>query len=131
MTPLPQSQITGIAFESDTELDKRNTFGPSKPLPISSSRWSESGCSDAGTVTQDEGEFTDSESSYIEISEIEDNLSHFSVIQARRVSFHTWVLKPMTTDIIPNPQQKFFGWNTESMEGPPCPKEAKRWGIIF
>jgi hypothetical protein len=131
MTALPQRQKPGIAFESDTELDKRYTFGPSKPLPKPPSRWSDSSYSEGGTVTPEEEELTENESSHIEISGIEDTLSHFSIIQAHRVSIHTWVLKPTTIDINPDSQSKLCGWNPESIIGPPCPKEAKRWGIIF
>ncbi|KAJ4112129.1 hypothetical protein NW768_011708 [Fusarium equiseti] len=128
-TAPPQRQRAGTPFESDTERDKRYTFGPVKPVPKASSRWSESSYSEAETITQDEGEVTDSESSLIDLSGIDDTLSHFSIIQAHRVSIHTWVLKPTTIDI--NPDSQSCGWNTESMVGPPCPKEAKRWGIIF
>ena len=131
MTAPPQRQKPGIAFESDTELDKRYTFGPSKPLPKPPSRWSDSSYSEGGTFTPEEEELTDNESSHIEISGIEDTLSHFSIIQAHRVSIHTWVLKPTTIDINPGSQSKICGWNPESIVGPPCPKEAKRWGIIF
>ena len=131
MIATPRRQSVGIAFGRDTELDKRNTFGPLKPLPTSSSRWSESGCSEAETATQGEGEFTDNDSSYIEISGIEDTLSHFSIIQAHRVSIRPWVLKPAMIDIIPASQTKVFRWNPENIVGLPCPKEAKRWGIIF
>ncbi|RBR13531.1 uncharacterized protein FIESC28_08159 [Fusarium coffeatum] len=131
MTALHQRQKPGIAFESDTELDKRYTFGPLEPLPTPSSRWSDSSYGEGGTVTPEEEELTDNESSHIEIAGIEDTLSHFSIIQAHRVSIHTWVLKPTTIDINPDSQSKLCGWNPESIVGPPCPKEAKRWGIIF
>ncbi|KAF5599250.1 hypothetical protein FPANT_3533 [Fusarium pseudoanthophilum] len=123
-----------ISGESDTEPNKRNTFGYTEPPSTHTSYWSDPSCSESGSSTEDEEESTDAGETDSEESDIEDSLLHLSVIQAQRVSLHTWILNPTTADIDNNPGSK-LNWRNRigyrNIAGPHHSKETKRWGIIF
>ncbi|PNP85981.1 hypothetical protein FNYG_01037 [Fusarium nygamai] len=134
MTPPQQGHNLCVSSESDTEPNKRNTFGYTELPSTDSSYWSDPSSSESGSSSEDEEEFTDAEGTDFETSAIEDSLLHSSIIQAQRVSFHTWILNPTTDDDAPNPRPK-LNWRRQigyrNIAGPHHSKEAKRWGIIF
>ncbi|KAF5546589.1 hypothetical protein FMEXI_5612 [Fusarium mexicanum] len=123
-----------ISGESDTEPHKHDTFGYLETPSSYTSYWSDASCSESGSSTEDEAEFTDDGETDVETSVIEDSLLHFSVIQAQRLSFHTWILNPTTAGVAPSPRSK-MNWRGQvgnrNIAGPHHSKEAKRWGIIF
>lgn len=134
ITPPQKAHNLCISGESDTEPDKRNTFGYMERPSTYTSYWSDTSSSESGSSTEDEGESTDAGETDSETSDIEESLLHFSVIQAQRVSFHTWILNPTTDDIAPNRRSK-LNWRSRigyrNIAGPHHSKEQKRWGIIF
>ncbi|KAF4414977.1 hypothetical protein FACUT_13774 [Fusarium acutatum] len=129
-----QGHGLGITCESNADPLKHNTFGYLEPPTAYASYWSEPSGSESGTVTEDEEELTDVEETVLESSEVEDSLLRFSIIEAHRVSFHTWILNPTTAGVPPDPPLKlnlrgqiengYIAW-------PACSKKEKRWGVIF
>ncbi|KAF5587834.1 hypothetical protein FPCIR_7418 [Fusarium pseudocircinatum] len=126
-----------VSGESDTEPHKHDTFGYLEHPSACTSYWSDPSCSESGSSTEDEEdeeEYTNIQENGVEAFGIEDSLLHFSVIQAQRLSFHTWILNPTTPDIAPNPRSK-LNWRgqigSRNIAGPHHSKQSKRWGIIF
>lgn len=133
-TSPPHGHSLDISCESDTESLRHNTFGYLEPPSAHASYWSEPSCSESGTVTEDEEELTDVEETVLESSEVDDSLLRFSIIEAHRVSFHTWILNPTTAGTPPDPPLKLSlrdQIENGYMAWPACSKKAKRWGIIF
>lgn len=123
-----------ISYESDTVSPRPHTFGYPEPPSAHASYWSEPSGSESGTVTEDEEELTDVEETVLESSEVEDSLLRFSIIEAHRVSFHTWILNPTTAGAPSDPPLKLSlrdQIENGYMAWPACSKKAKRWGIIF
>ncbi|KAF4948959.1 hypothetical protein FGADI_9243 [Fusarium gaditjirri] len=133
-TSPPQGHSPDISREGDADRLKHNTFGYLEPPPAYTSYWSETSGSESGTDTEDEDELTDIEEAVLESSEVDKNLVRFSIIEAHRVSFHTWILNPKTAGVPPDAPLKlnlrgqiengYIAW-------PACSKKAKRWGVIF
>ncbi|KAJ4244194.1 hypothetical protein NW762_014575 [Fusarium torreyae] len=113
-------------LRSDTEFNQNHTSQLSHQSFESISRWSESSSEDAEAF--EEGYNTTEN----EDSDSEANVSHFSIVEAHRLSIHTWILRPSSSSSTRESESISVSRHLhERTSGSSCRKEVKRWGIIF
>ncbi|KAH6957353.1 hypothetical protein DER45DRAFT_540101 [Fusarium avenaceum] len=130
---MPQTEDCISTLSLDRSLNERRFTSTAVNEQFRSiSRWSEStfgGHEPSEDIETSDSEYETAKSEY---ADSESDITHFTLLEAHRLSIHTWVLNPYTVEAPGTsksasvPQGKL-----ENTVDPSFRNRVKRWGIIF